>query len=160
MIAIALGANLGDRLAQLVAARQALADLLILTASSAIYETPPWGVVAQPSFLNAVCLGTTTRSPQALLEGLQAIETRLGRTPTVRWGPRVVDLDLLVYDDLVCDDPVLTLPHPRLHERAFVIVPFAEIAPTLRHPILGTTLAQIKATLDTRSIQPAAVQWA
>jgi 2-amino-4-hydroxy-6-hydroxymethyldihydropteridine diphosphokinase len=134
---IGLGSNLGQTESNLIRALQALDDLpetLILRVSSA-YLTPPWGGIDQDDFLNAVCELATALAPQALLKALLEIEEALGRVRDgPRWGPRVLDLDLLVFDDRVVRTPRLTLPHPRLHERAFVLVPLHEIAPDLIIP--------------------------
>lgn len=130
---LSLGSNLGDRAGWLRQAVEALAalDRTRVEQISHLYETRPWGLVDQPDFYNLALRLTTTRSAIDLLRSTQAIETRLGRVRTVRWGPRTVDIDLLVYDGLALDTPELTLPHPRLLERAFVLVPLAEIAPDL-----------------------------
>lgn len=124
---IGIGTNLGELRANLELAREAIARLGTIIAESSIYRTAPWGNLDQPSFLNAVVLLETRLAPRALLEGLQETERRLGRTVSERWGPRVIDLDLLLYDDLDIDEPGLRVPHPHLRERAFVLVPLAEI---------------------------------
>jgi 2-amino-4-hydroxy-6-hydroxymethyldihydropteridine diphosphokinase len=129
---VALGSNLGDRAANLARARAALdGGPLKLAAQSSVYETEPWGPVAQGPYLNQVVRGTTSLAPRALLSALFAIETKLGRDrrQEVRFGPRVIDLDVLLYGDLAITEPDLEIPHPRLLERAFVLVPLAEIAP-------------------------------
>lgn len=129
---VALGSNLGDRAANLARARAALdGGPLKFTAQSSVYETEPWGPVAQGPYLNQVVCGTTELSPRALLAALFAIETRLGRDrkQEVRFGPRVIDLDVLLYSDLAIAEPDLEIPHPRMLERAFVLAPLAEIAP-------------------------------
>ena len=129
---VALGSNLGDRAANLARARAALDEgPLKLTARSSVYETEPWGPVAQGPYLNQVVRGTTDLAPRALLAALFEIETRLGRDRRreIRFGPRVIDLDLLLHGDLAINEPDLEIPHPRLLERAFVLVPLAEIAP-------------------------------
>src|SRR3990167_6525623 len=129
---VALGANLGDRAATLARARAALDEgPLKLTARSSAYETEPWGPVAQGPYLNQVVRGTTDLAPRARLAALFEIETRLGRDRRreIRFGPRVIDLDLLLHGDLAINEPDLEIPHPRLLERAFVLVPLAEIAP-------------------------------
>lgn len=128
---IALGGNLGDVRATLAQAIAMLCDgvEVRLLARSSDYRTPPWGITAQPAFINAVIAVATSLSPHALLHRLQACERALGRDRgrQQRWGPRPVDLDLLAYDEVTLGEPDLTLPHPRLFERAFVLVPLAEI---------------------------------
>ncbi len=140
---VALGANLGDRLANLREAVRRLRELGHVEAVSSVYETDPVGYDDQPSFLNAVARLRTNLEPRALLAGLLAIEADLGRIRTFPNAPRTLDLDLLLYDDLILDAPDLTLPHPRLHERAFVLVPLVEVAPDLVHPSSGRTAADM-----------------
>jgi 2-amino-4-hydroxy-6-hydroxymethyldihydropteridine diphosphokinase len=136
--AIALGSNLGDRAGHISSALRALGDLpgTSLVACSSLYETAPVGPVPQGPFLNAAAVLSTSLTPRELLSALQSIERLRGRDRSSgqRWGPRTLDLDLLVYGQTVLDEPGLTLPHPRLHERAFVLVPLAEIAPNLPIP--------------------------
>jgi len=139
-----LGANLGDRKANLRAALERLrAPAVRLTGVSRFYETVHVGAAPEPvpDYLNVVARGETDLSPLALLEYTQSIEEAVGRVPTFRWGPRAIDIDLLLYDDVTLNSARLTLPHPRLFERAFVLVPLAEIAPDLVFPD-GTTLAE------------------
>ncbi|MGA8097123.1 MAG: 2-amino-4-hydroxy-6-hydroxymethyldihydropteridine diphosphokinase [Candidatus Cybelea sp.] len=124
---IGLGTNLGDRVANLERAMEAVATFGTLLAKSSLYRTAPWGNLAQPWFLNAVVLLKTELAPRELLDRLRGAEQRLGRTARERWGPREIDLDLLLYDDLEIDEPDLRVPHPQLRERAFVLVPLAEI---------------------------------
>lgn len=126
---IGLGANLGDAVATLREAARRLERLGRVTARSSLYRTPAWGVTEQPPFVNAVVALETARDPHALLRALKALEDELGRTATFRWGPRTIDLDILTYDDVHLDEPALTIPHARLAERAFALVPLAEIAP-------------------------------
>jgi 2-amino-4-hydroxy-6-hydroxymethyldihydropteridine diphosphokinase len=137
---IGLGANLEDPPAQL---RRALAAIAAepgarLVAQSAFYRSAPLGPGAQPDYCNAVCAVDTSLDPDALLTRLHAIERAMGRArPPVRWAPRLIDLDLLHYDGAQCATPRITLPHPELHRRNFVLVPLAEIAPDLELPGLG-----------------------
>ncbi len=130
---IALGGNIGDVRSTFDRAIAMLCDgaEVRLTARSCDYRTPPWGITEQPPFVNAVIAVTTMLTPRDLLARTQACERALGRDRTTerRWGPRAIDLDLLAYDDLIVHGPDLRLPHPRLFERAFVLVPLAEVAP-------------------------------
>jgi 2-amino-4-hydroxy-6-hydroxymethyldihydropteridine diphosphokinase len=122
-----------------------------LTALSPVYRTPPWGPVPQDDFLNAVVALETALAPEALLDALLASEAARGRdrsAAAVRWGPRTLDLDLLLHGDTVLASERLTLPHPRLHERAFVLVPLCDLAPTLRHPVLGRSMGELLAELS------------
>ena len=124
---VAVGANLGDPAANVGRALDLLGELGTVAARSSLYRTKPWGKEDQPWFVNAVALLETALEPPALLERLRALERRLGRVPGERWGPRIIDLDLLAYDDMESGDETLRLPHPHLSERAFVLVPLAEI---------------------------------
>jgi 2-amino-4-hydroxy-6-hydroxymethyldihydropteridine diphosphokinase len=150
---LGLGSNLGDRAANLRAALAALAPDVLVTAISAVYETVPMHVEDQPDFLNLVCAARTALAPHELLRRLKGIERALGRVPGPRYGPRAIDLDLLLYDDLVLDTAELTVPHPRMLDRAFVLVPLAEIAPSLRHPLAGETIAALAASLDASGVR-------
>ena len=142
---LALGTNLGDRRANLGAAVVRLQTFLQIDHISSLYETAPAYVADQPRFLNAALRATTTLEPEALLDALKQIERELGRTTGLRNGPRLIDLDLLLYGDLVLATTRLTLPHPRLSERPFVLVPLAEIAPTLRLPGFTQTVSELAA---------------
>jgi 2-amino-4-hydroxy-6-hydroxymethyldihydropteridine diphosphokinase len=124
---IGIGANLGGRIANIERALEAIEELGETLSRSSLYRTKPWGKTDQPWFVNMVVLLETDLAPRALLARLQAMEKDLGRTGGERWGPRTIDLDLLLYDDLAIDEPGLRVPHPHLHERAFVLVPLAEI---------------------------------
>jgi 2-amino-4-hydroxy-6-hydroxymethyldihydropteridine diphosphokinase len=151
-IYLALGTNLGDRLANLRAALRSFPPDVQPLSVSRVYETPPWGYADQPAFLNLVIRATTLLSPEALLSKLKELEVELGREPGFRWGPRLIDLDILFYDDLILDSPPLVLPHKRLHERAFVLVPLADVAPDLLHPVLGKTIRQLLAEVNAGEI--------
>lgn len=145
---IALGANLGDRLATLREATRRLAEIGVVEAASSVYETDPVGYLDQPPFLNAVVRARTSLPPQEILRRLLTIETAMGRTRTFRNAPRTLDLDLLLLGDETRAEPGLTLPHPRLGERAFVLAPLAEIAPAVRVPGRDRTAADLLAALD------------
>lgn len=136
---IALGANLGDAAATVTAAILALREMprTRFIAASSLYRTAPVGLKHQPDFINAVVELSAASPAMTLLQGLFAIEERFGRQRSVKNAPRTLDLDLLLYGEQISDDPQLTLPHPRLHERAFVLAPLAEIAPALNIPGRG-----------------------
>jgi 2-amino-4-hydroxy-6-hydroxymethyldihydropteridine diphosphokinase len=151
---LALGTNLGDRLENLELARESLSEQVKLLACSPIYETAPWGYLEQPAFLNQVIQVETELTPQALLAALKDIELRMGRQASVRFGPRLIDLDILLYDDLVLDLPELTIPHPRMAGRGFVLVPLADLAPDFQHPVLHQSVRQLLAEADTSGIVP------
>ncbi|MFE2477312.1 2-amino-4-hydroxy-6-hydroxymethyldihydropteridine diphosphokinase [Streptomyces sp. NPDC059389] len=142
---IALGANLGNRLETLQGAVDALGDTpgLRVKAVSPVYETEPWGVEpgSQPSYLNAVVALKTTLPPSSLLERGHAIEEAFDRVREERWGPRTIDVDIVSYADVVSDDPVLTLPHPRAHQRAFVLAPWNDVDPEAQIPGRGPVAA-------------------
>jgi len=142
---IGLGTNMGDRIGYLRAALEELGrvpDIRVLGVSP-VYETAPVGLVEQPDFLNAVVAVRACLAPIALLREMQRIEDRLERTRAERWGPRTIDLDLLFYGDAVIEEEDLVVPHPRLHERAFVLVPMCDLAPNLVHPRLGRTMRDL-----------------
>lgn len=149
---LALGSNLGDRIANLRAARFGLPPSVVVRRSSPVYETPPWGVTDQPAFLNMVLETETELEPEPLLAYLKWIETGLGRTPAARWGPRLIDIDILFYDDIILESLKIIIPHPRLHERAFVLVPLADIAPQLVHPMLGKTVSAMRDAIGQEGI--------
>lgn len=140
---IALGSNLGDRAANIYAALDALRAVATVEETAFLYETPPAYVTDQPAFLNTVCRIGTALSPTDLLAALKAIERQLGRQPTIRFGPRTVDLDILFYDDLVLAADDLAIPHPRLAERDFVLEPLCDLNPDLRHPQLDTSVRML-----------------
>lgn len=150
---LALGTNLGDRAANLRSAIAALPPVVRARACSPIYETPPWGVTDQPAFLNQVVEVETDLPPLDLLHHIKSLETRMGRQPGARYGPRLIDLDVLLYDDLILDSTELTIPHPRLAERAFVLVPLADLAPQLLHPVSGKMISQLLSGVDRTGIE-------
>ncbi len=150
---LALGTNTGDRLANLHAALASLPPQVAVLAESSVYETEPWGYTDQPAFLNMVICAGTDLSPLELLTHLKFLEQSLGRVPSFQNGPRLIDMDILFYDDLMLETPTLTIPHPRLQERAFVLVPLMDIAPALIHPQLGRCVAQLAETVDRRGVR-------
>ncbi len=150
---IALGSNLGNCAVNLARARQSVAAFITEIRCSSIYETPPWGVLDQPHFLNQVIRGSTTLSPLCLLDSLKAIEQDMGREKTVRFGPRVIDLDILLYGNRIINYRRLQVPHPRMAERAFVLVPLKELSPGLVIPGIGLPVEDVLAQLDTSGIQ-------
>jgi 2-amino-4-hydroxy-6-hydroxymethyldihydropteridine diphosphokinase len=147
---IGLGANLGDRIATLRSAVQRLATLGHVTGISSLYETEPVGYLEQPRFLNAVVVLVSELAPIDLLHALLGIERELGRTRSFPNAPRTLDLDLLLVDDVTLETTDMTLPHPRLHERAFVLVPLAELAPETVHPKSGQTIREMLRELPNR----------
>ena len=153
---IGMGSNVGEREAHLRAAVEALRNTIGLRvlAVSRFYETAPLGgPPGQGDYLNAVCAVAGARTARELLERLLAIEAGRGRARRERWGPRTLDLDLLLFGDAVIDEPGLNVPHPCLHERAFVIEPLAAIAPDARHPLLNKTAATLWEELQETSAQ-------
>lgn len=142
---LGIGANLGDRaetLQQVVAKLDAHEDIFV-TAVSSVYETEPVGVLDQPDFLNGVVAVETTLAARALLDVLLHIEKEFGRRRLKKWGPRLLDLDILLYGEAIMDQPGLTIPHPYLHVRGFVLEPLCELIPDKQHPVLACTFASL-----------------
>ncbi|MBO9594422.1 MAG: 2-amino-4-hydroxy-6-hydroxymethyldihydropteridine diphosphokinase [Niabella sp.] len=139
-----IGGNLGDRTAHLAQARTLIERHIgPIEKTSAIYETAAWGLVQQPDFYNQALEVATALQPEPLMQMILKIEADMGRVRNERYGPRVIDIDILLYNDLVCKQPLVTLPHPRMQERRFVLVPLNEIAPERQHPVLHQTIRQL-----------------
>ena len=148
-----LGSNLGDRAQNLAEALPCLQQRVHLTRVSSLYETAPMGYADQPAFLNLACEARTVLPPDALLRFVKQIEQHQGRQATFRYGPRLIDVDILLYGGWVVSTPTLSIPHPRMAERAFVLVPLAEIAPKSVHPVLGLSVAALLAQVDQRGVR-------
>jgi 2-amino-4-hydroxy-6-hydroxymethyldihydropteridine diphosphokinase len=149
---LSLGTNLGDRAANLKQAISSLPPQMTVKAKSNVYETPPWGYTEQGAFLNQVVMATTYLEPELLLKHLKRLEVALGREATFRYGPRLIDIDILFYDDMVLSTPLLTVPHPHLHERGFVLLPMMDIAPDHVHPVTGKSVREMIALSNTEGI--------
>lgn len=145
---LGLGTNLGDRRHNLERAVSRLAPLVTVTAVSPIYASEPWGVTDQPEFLNICLAGRAAASPAELLSFLKNLEIELGRQKTSKWGPRLIDIDILLYADWIVQSNELTIPHPFMAERAFVLRPLADIAPGVTHPVNGLTVAEMAAAVS------------
>jgi 2-amino-4-hydroxy-6-hydroxymethyldihydropteridine diphosphokinase len=153
IVYLALGTNMGNRLSNLKAAIDNLSPQMSVKKKSRIYETPPWGFTDQGAFLNQVVMVETYLKPEALLAHLKRLETALGRVPNFQNGPRLIDMDILFFDDKVMDTPPLVIPHPRLQERAFVLVPLADLAPDLVHPVIYKTVSELLDSVDKSEIK-------
>lgn len=139
-----IGGNLGDRAAYLHMAQTKIADTCgDITNTSSIYETAAWGNTSQPSFYNQAIVVSTTLSPEALMDQLLSIELEMGRVRDQKYGPRTIDLDILMIDGLVFNTEKLTIPHPQMHNRRFALLPMVEVAPTLKHPLLDQSIEDL-----------------
>jgi 2-amino-4-hydroxy-6-hydroxymethyldihydropteridine diphosphokinase len=139
-----IGGNLGDRAAYLQMAQTKIADTCgNITNTSSIYETAAWGNTSQPSFYNQAIVVSTTLSPEALMDQLLSIELEIGRVRDQKYGPRTIDLDILMIDGLIFNTEKLTIPHPQMHNRRFALLPMLEVAPTLIHPLLDQSIEDL-----------------
>jgi 2-amino-4-hydroxy-6-hydroxymethyldihydropteridine diphosphokinase len=153
-IYLGLGSNLGNRKGYLDAAINTMPPAIRILRTSPIYATAPWGYTEQGEFLNMVVEAETVLGPKQLLILIKGIEVKLGRQTRFQNGPREIDIDILLYDDLVFDDAGLRIPHPRLHERAFILAPLAVLAPELLIPTVGKTVAESLKALDRSGVRP------
>jgi 2-amino-4-hydroxy-6-hydroxymethyldihydropteridine diphosphokinase len=156
---LALGANIGNRQRNIELGLRWLAPAVRVTAVSSLYRSTALvleGAPAGPDYVNCVCEAETELAPHDLLAHVKSIEHAIGRRPAERWSPRPIDIDILLYDDTIIDDPDLTIPHPRMLERNFVLVPLAEIAPTLTHPTAHRTITDLAAAIDSITLEPLA----
>ncbi|NBC47174.1 MAG: 2-amino-4-hydroxy-6-hydroxymethyldihydropteridine diphosphokinase [Gammaproteobacteria bacterium] len=150
---LSLGTNLGDRAYNLERAVTRLTEVLDALVLSSVYETDPWGLVDQPDFYNLCALGETTLEPRALLRLLKHLERALGRVDGTLWGPRLIDIDLLFYDDQVLDEPALQVPHPRIRGRAFVLIPLLDLVEDLEHPALKRSIRSLASEVDATTVR-------
>ena len=155
-IVIGIGSNLGDRMKNISNALRELSGRNIkFLKFSSVYQTDPWGNPQQPEFLNLVAGIACPNTPQSLLDQCKEVERKIGRVPSARWGPRVVDIDILYYRDLIFEDEHLKIPHPRIPDRRFNLIALAELFPVERHPALGRTHRDLlKTCQDTSACTP------
>ena len=150
---LGIGSNVGDRLAFLQTAINSLPPEVTPLERSPVYETPAWGYTEQDAFLNQVLHAETDLPPDELLTYVKQLEESVGRTPRFHWGPREIDIDILFYDDIEHQNHQLTIPHPGIPSRAFVLAPLADLAPELRHPTLKATIAELLKKVDRTGIE-------
>jgi 2-amino-4-hydroxy-6-hydroxymethyldihydropteridine diphosphokinase len=153
IVYLALGSNLDNRLANLKQAVAVLSPQMEVKAKSHVYETLPWGYEDQPRFLNQVIKAKTYLEPEPLLKHIKRLEVTLGRKTSFQNGPRLIDIDILFYDDLILNTPSLVIPHPRLHERGFVLLPLMDIDPDLVHPGNKKSVREMAALADVEGIE-------
>ena len=152
IVYLALGSNLGNRAANLKEALASLSPQMEVKAKSKVYETPPWGHAEQDKFFNQVVMVKTYLEPELLLKHLKRLEVALGRKASFQNGPRLIDIDILFYDDLVLESTALVIPHPHVHERGFVLLPMLDIAPELVHPVRQKSVRDMLAGCDLQGI--------
>jgi 2-amino-4-hydroxy-6-hydroxymethyldihydropteridine diphosphokinase len=153
IVYIGIGSNLGDREKNCSRSVDLLEkNGIVIRQESSLYETIPWGSRDQPLFLNMVIEVETELKPQELLELLKNVEIEVGREKSSRWGPRIIDLDILLYDDITLNEETLTVPHPYLHKRDFALIPLCEIAPDVKHPVLQLTMRELLQILRNKSV--------
>ena len=145
---------MGNRAENLKQAGLSLSPQMKVKKKSRVYETPPWGYTEQESFLNQALMVATYLEPEPLLKHLKRLEVALGRKESFRYGPRLIDIDILFFDDIVMETPALTIPHPHMHERGFVLMPMMDIAPDLVHPITERSIREMIALCNTDGIVP------
>jgi 2-amino-4-hydroxy-6-hydroxymethyldihydropteridine diphosphokinase len=150
---LSLGTNLGDRARNLERAVARLAEVLDALVLSPVYETDPWGPVDQPDFYNLCARGDTALEPRALLRLLKHLERALGRLDGTLWGPRLIDIDLLFYEDLVLNESPLQVPHPRIRGRAFVLIPLLDLVEDLQHPALERSIRSLASEVDATTVR-------
>jgi 2-amino-4-hydroxy-6-hydroxymethyldihydropteridine diphosphokinase len=153
IVYLSLGTNLGNRAANLKQALSLLPPQMTVKAKSKVYETPPWGYTDQDQFLNQVVKVTTYLEPENLLKHIKRLEVAMGRKATFRYGPRLIDIDILFYDDEILETPSLTIPHPNLHERGFILLPMMDIAPDLVHPVRKKSIREMIGFCDMGGIK-------
>lgn len=153
LIYLALGSNLGDRKANLEHAIHLLSPEVQCEEESSVYQTTPWGFSNQPDFLNQVIQGSTQLSPEDLLKYVKSIEKEMGRETKFRFGPRVIDIDILFYGEKIIDQKGLQIPHSRLHQRAFVLIPLCDLTREFVHPVNGRTIQEMLDLVDTEGVE-------
>ncbi|HKI55195.1 MAG TPA: 2-amino-4-hydroxy-6-hydroxymethyldihydropteridine diphosphokinase [Anaerolineales bacterium] len=153
IVYLSLGTNLGNRAANLKEAISSLPPQMNVKARSKVYETPPWGYTDQDNFLNQVVKAATYLEPEKLLKHIKRLEVAMGRKASFRYGPRLIDIDILFYDDVVLETSSLTIPHPDLHERGFVLLPMMDIAPDFVHPLKKKSIRELVGFCDMGGIK-------